>query len=407
MLVPSDLDGLLPPDHRARVAWDFVKSLDLSGFYGQVRSVDGHAGRPAIDPAILMALWLYATLEGVGSARALERLCESHDAYRWICGGVGVNYHTLAGFKSERPEELDRILSESVAMLMAEGLVTLERVAQDGVRVRAEAGSASFRRKEPLERLLEEAEGHVAALRREVDDDPQATTRRQKAARERGARERADRVRRALAHREEVAALKKKNGKGEERARASTTDPDARVMKMGDGGYRPAYNGQFASDVKSQVIVGVEATCHGTDMGRLGAMCDQIERRYGRRPREALVDAGFVKYEDIERVAALGTTTYAPVPERRCDPRAPNEEHPADGPAVAEWRRRMGTDDAKRIYLERAATAECVNAQARNRGLRRVFVRGAAKVRATFLWFALAHNCMRAAALRRILPAAG
>src|SRR3990170_1765095 len=177
-LRPVDLESLLPADHRARVVWEFVEGLDLGPLYAAIKAVEGHAGRPAIDPAILMALWLYATVEAVGSARAIARLCEEHDAYRWMCGGVSVNHHTLADFRVQHVEYLDRVLTTSVATLMAEGLVTLTRVAQDGVRVRASAGAASFRRRPRLEAFLAEAEAQVEALRRELHDDPGATTRR-------------------------------------------------------------------------------------------------------------------------------------------------------------------------------------------------------------------------------------
>src|SRR5712692_6685955 len=116
-----DLEGLLPADHRARVVWEFVEGLDLASLYAAIKAVEGHAGRPPIDPAILMAVWLYATVEGVGSARAIARLCEEHDAYRWLCGGVSVNYHTLADFRVGHPELLDGLLTTSVAALLAEG----------------------------------------------------------------------------------------------------------------------------------------------------------------------------------------------------------------------------------------------------------------------------------------------
>jgi transposase len=209
-LRPADLDGLLPAEHRARGVWEFVEGLDLAPLYTQIKAVDGHAGRPPIDPAILMALWLYATLEGVGSARALARLCDEHDAYRWICGGVSVNYHTLADFRVDHEAVLDGLLTASVAALLAEGLVTLTRVAHDGVRVRASAGAASFRRGERLEQLLAEATAQVETLKREVHDDPAATTRRHTAARERAAAERRQRVARALAELPAVAARRQK-----------------------------------------------------------------------------------------------------------------------------------------------------------------------------------------------------
>src|SRR5712692_8606074 len=396
-----DLEGLLPADHRAGIVWEFVEGLDLTPLYAAIKAVEGHAGRPPIDPAILMALWLYATVEGVGSARALARLCEAHDAYRWLCGGVSVNYHTLADFRVQPVEELDRLLTTSVATLMAAGLVTVTRVAQDGVRVRASAGAASFRRRPRLEECVAEAEAQVEALRHEVHDDPGATTRRQAAARQRAADERQQRVAKALEQLPEVEAKKKATER--ERARASTTDPEARVMKMADGGFRPAFNGQFATDTAAQVIVGVDATNVGSDRAQLAPMTEQLQKRYGQAPAEILVDGGFVNHDDIVAVARpeVGCTVYAPVSAPRDPTRDPYQPCAGDPEAIAQWRQRMGTEAAKTIYRERAATSECVNAIARNRGLQRFLVRGVARVRAVLLWFALAHNLMRAAALRQ------
>lgn len=236
-----DLEGLLAMDHPARAVWDFVESLDLSALYARVQSVEGRAGRPATDPRIYLALWLYAIVEGVGSARALERLSQQHDAYRWICGGVSVNHHSLSDFRVQHVEILDQLLTHSVASLMAEGLVKLERVAQDGMRVRASAGAASFRRQPTLERCLEEAQEQVERLRQELDEDPQATSRRQSAARQRAAEDRRRRVAAALTQMPDAAS--KKRPAERDQARVSTTDADARVMKMADGGFRPAYNG--------------------------------------------------------------------------------------------------------------------------------------------------------------------
>jgi len=280
-----------------------------------------------------------------------------------------------------------------VAVLLAAGVVTLERVAQDGVKVRASAGAASFRRRATLEQCLAEAETQVQTLRAELDADPGATTARQKAARARAARERQAGVVQALAA---LPALEAKK-KPEERtkARASTTDPDARIMKMADGGYRPAYNLQFATDTGTQVIVGVDATNAGTDHGQLAPMVDQIEARHDTTPGATLVDGGFVTKEDLAAVSDR-TTVYAPVQKPKDPTRDPHVPLPDDSPAVAAWRERMGTPEAQALYKERAATAECVNAQARNRGLRQFYVRGLAKVRTMALWYALAHNLMRA-----------
>lgn len=399
-----DLDGLLPADHRARLVWAFVEGLDLAPLYDRIKAVEGHPGRPPIDPAILTALWLYATLEGVGSARALDRLCAEHDVYRWLCGGVGINYHTLAAFRVEHADVLDRLLTESVAALLADGLVTMAAVAQDGMRVRAGAGAASYRRRSTLERFLAEAEAQVTALKAELEDDPAATSRRVAAARERAATERAERVRKALEHLPELEAAKRRAGKAADEARASTTDPAAKVMKMADGGYRPAYNVQFAADTKSQVIVGLDVSTAGTDQGQLTPMVRQLRQRYGRDPDALLADAGFLKTAEIDALAC-GTTLYLPVRKPEDPTRDPHQPLPDDSPAVAAWRIRMGTDEAKEIYKDRAATAECVNAIARNRGLQRFGVRGREKARAISLWFALAHNLMRTVVLREAAAA--
>ena len=405
-LRPSDLESLLPADHRARAIWDFVEGLDLEVLYDGIRSVEGHAGRPAIDPAILLSLWIYATSEGIGSARALERLCEAHDAYRWLCGGVAVCAHTLSDFRVGHGTVLDDLLTQSVAGLMAEGLVELTRVAQDGIRVRASAGAASFRRRQKLRECLRAASKRITELRRELDEDPAASTRREATARERAARDRKQRVAQALER------LRKEEGERAVRAkerprevtkepRASTTDPEARVMRMADGGYRPAYNGQIATDVGSQIIVGVAVTTQATDHGQLTPMREQIERRYGVAPKSMLVDGGFVSLADLDAVERAGCRVYAPpmqrpVPGRRSDRR----RHRRDTPALTTWRRRMGTKAAQAIYRLRAATAECVNALARGRGLDHFPVRGPDKARSVLLWFSLTHNALRSVTLR-------
>jgi transposase len=409
-LRPVDLEGLLPPDHRARLVWAFVEGLDLGPLYRAIRAVEGAPGRPPIDPAILTALWLYATLEGVGSARALDRLCAEHDAYRWLCGGVSVNYHTLADFRVGHGELFDALLTDSVAVLIAEGHVSLERVAQDGMRVRASAGRGSFGGRDALEQARSEAEAQVEALRAELEADPGATSRRVAAARERAAREREERVRAALRRLPELEARRAKptyHDRTGKPAAASTTDPEVSRMSFPDGGVQPAYNVQFATATGSQVIVGLDADDE-LDNGALGQMVEQLRGRYGRPPTEHLVDKGYRNFGDLVRLAgsACGTTVYAPVPKPRAgSTRDRHQPRPGDPPAIAEWRVRMGTEAAKDIYRQRAPTAECVNAIARNRGLRMLGVRGRAKVRAVVLWFALAHNLLRAATLRAAPPA--
>lgn len=393
-----DLESLLPADHAARAVWEFVESLDVSPLYAQVQSVEGSAGRPAIDPRIYLALWLYATIEGVGSARALERLSQQHDAYRWILGGVSVNHHSLSDFRVKHGAFLDGVLTHSVAVLMEQELVTLNRVSQDGIRVRASAGAGSFRRSPSLKRCLQEAEEQVERLRQELEKDPEATNRRQSASRQRAAEDRQRRVKAALEQMAEVAA--KKPAAEKDQARVSTTDAEARVMKMGDGGFRPAYNGQFAVDTETQIVVGVEVSNSGGDQGQLVPMLEQLEKRYEVIPSESLVDGGFAGLKDIEKASELGTVVYAPVAKPKDKTRDPHAPLPRDSPVIAQWRQRMGTEEAKEIYKQRASSVECVNALARNRGLQRLLVRGLHKVRAILLWFAIAHNLMRTVSLK-------
>lgn len=394
------LDELLAEDHQARIVWDYVSGLDLSELHERIQAVEGGPGQAPADPRILLALWLYATLRGVGSARQLNQLCRDHLAYRWICGHVSMNYHGLSSFRSLQGELLDRLLTESVALLMGEGLVTLDRVAQDGMKVRASAGAASFRREPTLEELLTDAESQVARLKQELDTNPAASKTRQQAARQRAAEERAARIRAALEQLPRIAESKKPRDR--DKARASTTDAEARVMKMADGGFRPAFNVQLATATDSQIITGVDVTNSGGDQGKMSPMVEQHEERYHERPKAVLIDGGFAKKADIDAVSppAGGTLVYAPVMKSKDPGRDSHTPCDDDSPAIAEWRRRMATDEAKTIYKERAATAECVNALARNRGLQRFPVRGLRKARAIALWHALAHNLMRAVALR-------
>jgi IS5 family transposase len=311
---------------------------------------------------------------------------------------VTLNYHTLADFRVDHVAVLDGLLTTSVAVLLEQDLVSMERVAQDGMKVRASAGAASFRRRSRLEEFRDEAQAQVEALKKELETDSTAGTRRQQAARQRAAEDRSERLRQALEQLPQVEASKP--AKEKENARVSTTDPEARVMKMGDGGYRPAFNVQLATDTQTQIITGVDVTNSGGDQGKLAPMVEQHEERYEEKPKEVLVDGGFAKKEDIEKVEQAGTIVYAPVQASKDPERDPHTPRPDDTPKVAEWRRRMATPEAKEIYKERASTAECVNAHARNRGLYQFRVRGLAKVKAVVLLYVLAHNLMRIVTLR-------
>jgi transposase len=417
LLSPLTIDELLEADHPARAVWSYVEGLDLAPLYDRIRARGSLAGRPAIDPRLLVALWLYATLSGFSSARELADLCLRHDAFRWLAGGVSVNYHTLADFRTDHPEFTEQLLTQSVEVLRQRGLIDLGRVAQDGMRVRASAGAASFHRRATLERLLQEARAEVRRLHQGLaaaeagHRAPQGVATEQTAAGEpplppreaaamRHAEGRLERIEQALERMPELEA-KIKPGDDKE-ARVSTTDPPATVMKMADGGYRPAYNIEYGTACRGQVIVGVDVVTQGSDHGQLPPMLDQIEDRFGERPKEALVDGGFVKLEDIAQVQGgkKKCTVYAPVAKPKKEGVDRHEPKATDGPEAAEWRKRMGTPEAKEIYKERAATAECVNAQARNRGLQQLTVRGIEKVKAVATWFAIAHNMARGFALQ-------
>jgi transposase len=391
-----DIDSLIGQDHPVRVIWSYVEGLDLSVLEDRVKAREHRPGHPPISPRLLLALWLYATSEGVGSARALERLCESHDAYRWLCGGVSVNYHTLSDFRVGCADLLDRLLVEHLAALTEAGLVDLGTLAQDGVRVRANAGAASFRRGATLDRRVVQAQDVVAALKREVDDDPDASNRRIRAAKERAARERTERLKAAQ---DALAEIKKKreqarnNGKRKKEPRASTTDPEARVMKMADGGFRPAYNVQVASVAGTPIVVAVEVTNNGSDRGLLQPVLQQLQDRIGCCPTRYLADGGFHSAKDIEWAHKQGIEVYCPPPRSKHgkDPYAPRR---GDGQGVLAWRARMASEQGQQQYKVRSIS-ECIHARWRAWDLYQLTVRGIAKVRAAVLWYVLANNVLQ------------
>src|SRR5262245_1826751 len=356
----SSLDEVLPDEHRARVIWDSLEDLDLSAFYEPVGSREGSAGRPAIDPRILVALWLYATSEGVGSARELERLCSLHAAYRWICGGVSVNYHTLSDFRVSHEQALDELMTQILGALLNEGLLRLRRVAQDGMRVRGHAGAASYRREASLKECLREARKQVQAVKKQLGSESGRTLERHQAAKVRAVEEREARVRKALRKLDELKHGKSKSAAAE--TRVSTTDPECRVMKMADGGWRPAWNIQLATDVESRTIVGVRVTDRGNDMGEMEPMLEEIGRRTEKLPKELLVDGGYAKLESIERAAQAGVAVYAPPLKQKRFDNDPTIPKKTDPPGVAVWRQRMGSECGKAIYKDRATIAERTNA---------------------------------------------
>lgn len=397
----SSLDDLLSFDHRARQVWDYVEELDLSAFYGRVQTTVSSSGRPAIDPAILVSLWLYATLEGVGSARLVDRLCKSDSAYQWLLGGVSVNYHTLSDFRSEAGAVLDELLSQSLTALIASGSVDVRTLAVDGMKMQSLASGRSFKSAGRLAELHRASVATVRKLRAEIEEDPAASERRIQARRLAAAEDRERRLRQARkaqakieGRRDEAAdeQRRKEERKDHKEARASTSDPDARIMKMGDGSFRPAYNVQFKTTVGGTHIVGVSLTDQGNDYGLLSDAIDEVERRYGVTPDEVLADGGYYSKADIEALHERRIKLFCPLPNRRkTDPALPRR---GDGPGTKAWRQRMASAEGQRTYRRRFAT-ERPHAHMRNHGLRRLWVRGVDKVKAVVLWHVHAFNFLQ------------
>jgi transposase len=394
------LDETLPHDDIARTVWAYVESLDVSPLYQAIKVSDHQTGRSAIAPEVLVALWLMATIDGIGSARQLDRLCLRDARYKWICGGVRVNYHTLSDFRSGQVEFLENLLVDSVAALMDQGLVPLETVAQDGMRTRASAGKSSFRRKPTLQELQKQADEHLKRLQEENESDSRhEADARKSAAQERAARERKERIDEAPRQRDELARTREKRKKGEgEKTRVSTTDPDARNMKMANGGFDPAYNVQFSSDADAPVIVGVDVTNEGTDAAQMPPMLDQLEADYGKRPETCLVDSAFATKDSVTEVEQKGTTVVGGIPragqlqKRGADPYSPQRN---DTPEYIKFRERMGQSEYQALYKKRPAVADFPNAVCRNQGLRQFLVRGLKKVKAVCLLHAIAFNFRR------------
>ena len=410
-MVVQCTDDLVPAEHPVRTVMALVETLDLSRFAEPIKARDGVAGRDATDPRLLVGLWLYGCIRGIGSARELARRCAESAAFRWLCGGVGVNHRLLSDFRVEHGAALDELFTQVIATLVDQGLVSVSRVSQDGVRVRVSAGAASFRREERLQRLLVESKEHVEELGRQLENPEVSAglTKKQRAARRRGAAERQHRLEQAIA---QLPELKRKQAEAAEKAgqgksgqkirdtepRVSTSDAEARRMKMANGGFNPACNVQLASATESRAIVGVAVSYEGSDSAGLSEpMREQVEQRSGGRVQQHLLDGGYLRIADLERAHEQEVELFLPPKPARNPERRGRELEPkaGDSQAVRAWKQRMGSEEGKNIYRQRAATSETVNADLRSyRGLTQLTVRGLAKIQCVALWCALAYNVM-------------
>jgi transposase len=409
--VPQCPDDLVAATHPVRMVAAVVGQLDLRAFREAIQAREGIAGRDATDPELLVSLWLYACICGVGSARELARSCEESAAFGWLCGGVGVNHRLLSDFRTDHGKALDQLFPQVIATLVDQELVSVSRVSQDGVRVRVSAGAGSFRREERLRKLLQESQKHVEELGRQVQEPEKlsAAAVKKKAMQRRVAEEQQRRLEQALAQLPELRQRQQERaeraGRGqygekirEKELRVSTSDPEARVMKMPNGGYNPAYNVQLARDPHSRAILGVEVSNQGYDSAGLSEpMGAQVERRSGRKVQQQLLDGGYLRHADMERAQEQGVELFVPPKGARTEKHRGRERQPKerDSEAIRAWKQRMSSPEGKEIYRQRAATSETINADLRSyRGLTQITVRGLYKARCVALWCALAYNIM-------------
>jgi transposase len=412
-----DLDSQLPDDHRARLVWAFVEGLDLSEFYDRIKARDAVAGRPATDPQVILAVWLYATLEGIGSARAIDRLCQQHAAYRWLCGGAPINHDLLASFRRENAALLDRLLTQSVTGLIAEKLVTLEELAIDGTKVRAWAGRGSMSKRKRLQRIEQAVAERVAELKSELDKDPAEPERRRARKALQAAQERARRVERAQQKLAELVQeqatrakthAKQEAEKGE--PRVSVSDPETRLMRLADGAVAPAWNVHVAT--ANGFVMAIDPTDRRKDSGLAPGVMEKITERCGRVPQRLLADTTAMTQQDIVILDARypDMKVYSPPPPERTDVTAETlrkrgwrRRH--EPSAVQAWRARMTSQEGQETYRRRKLT-ERAHGIVKNRGMSRFLVHGREKVRAVCLLQALALNLCWANTLRRRIAAA-
>jgi transposase len=413
-------DGWLAPEHRARLVVGFVETLDLTVLYDKIEAREGTVGRPAADPAVLFALWLLATMDGVGSARELDRLTSQDLAYRWVACGVPVNYHGLADFRVAHADVLDGLLTRTLAAFMAEGLFEADEIVVDGTKIKASAGKNSYKRALRLDEAEAKAKARVVALKAEVEADPAASSKRTQAARARGLRQTQERIEKARAKLAEIEAEKAERAKRSPKeiaeqteARASLTDPQARRMRCADGAVRASYNVQIAATTDHGFVTAIKATDRRNDSDLARPMVEQSEQRLGRPIVRLLADTGFAQVDDI---AALSGRPEAPVgvyihpPRDRTDVKPETllrrqKEREKEPQTIKDWRQRMTTNEAEAIMKKRGRI-ERVNASFKNRGFGTLLVRGLAKVQAVALWHALAHNLTIAVRLRAIAATA-
>lgn len=400
------LDELIDPEHPVRQIWSYVEKLDLKIYLQEIKSIEGNAGRTAIDPKILVALWLYATIEGIGSARVLDRYTNEHLAFKWIYDGVPIARKTISDFRTNNGELFEELLAQGLAILVKAGVTVVEEVAQDGLRVRANAGRGSFRKEESIKVLYNKAKERLERLKKEIEEDPKSCILKQQMAKKQACEAKLKRL--EAAQKELAVFLKEKESHRKKHKKkaltpeekktltVSMTDPEARIMKMSDDGFRPAYNFQYAVDTFSKAILGVDVVNAGTDGGLARPMYEKIRQQCG-IPKRYLADGGYKNREDIEFLSRNGCEAFIPLQKSKTIGKKADE--PKVSEEIKDWRIRMNSESGKEIYRRRASSIELVNAAARKRGLYQIHVRGLNKARGIANLYAITHNMVRSIAL--------
>lgn len=403
------IDDMLDKDHPIRNVWRYVENLDLSKKLLKIKSIEGHVGRPAIDPKILVSLWLYATIEGIGAASVIAQRVKDSLSYKWLCGDVPVEVRTISQFRADNGDLFEDILIQGIVILQKSGLVELKEIAHDGLRVRAHASKDTFKDKKSIKLLLKEAKERVSILKRELEEDKGKHVIKVK---ERELRHAESKLKVLKDAQNEVSKFiddqkksrrrnRKKNMTKEEKdeVKISITDPEARIMKLPGGGFRPAYNFQYAVDTATYVVVGVDVVQARSDNGQLYPMYKKIKKHFGVKPEKYLADGGYKKMESIEKLEKDNCEVYLPVQSSSKNNFKPQKNESEE---LQNWRNRMSTDEGKQVYKRRASTIECINARFRNLGLYKVLVRGLKNVRNVANIFAIAHNMSRTTVLGAI-----
>ncbi len=397
------LDDLIPEEHRARDIWRFVEKMDTSPCFNTIKSVYRRAGRPTTSPKVLLALWIYSILDGNLSARKLEELCLNHNVYKWIAGGTPINRTMLAEFCSINPIKFEDLLTNCLAVMVEAGVLTGKDFGQDGTRIKANAGFSSFRTKETLKKIKAEVQEHIRELREEVAKDSDVYKTKKLCM----AQEKNQQIEKALKNLEQFKKEKVENGKKNhkipkeedlEKMRASMTEPEVRKMKMGDGGYRLAYNIQFATEMDSRVIFGADVV-NTLDPGTSPKMMCRVHSRLKKLnlapAKNWVADAAYSGKKDIEEVANLFPDCCYYAPPKPCKGIDPKKELKNDSEAVKKWRRMIDTEEVNEVYKNRCSTTEFSNMQVKNRGLREFLVRGLGKVKGIVNLHALTQNISR------------